>query len=362
MAEIDRYAPHDRPAIDQMYRRVFGPDAADANKLRWEWQYLRNPNSGGTPRIWIARENGIVVGQYATMPVRLQAGGREICASWGMDVMVAPERQRQGLGEVLFRTWDENVGASLGLGLSEASYRLFKKLRWPDVGPVACLVKPLTRRAVRRPTWPMPINRLVSAVSLPFIRLVARSRPVEGDIQTTRRFDDGFNTLWETIAPKFDLAVRRDAAYLNWKYSEPPHVRYNIVAVRGTVAPRDRTTALSTGTVARVPRGYAVYRHAREPRGRVTLLVDFLTDPDDVEGFRALLRWIDAEAREADSDKIRVFAMHAGFRRLLRKAGYFQVKSTMEFVAKINAIPADKTFYDNTDRWHVTLGDSDQDR
>ncbi len=344
-----------------MYRRVFGPDAADANKLRWDWQYQRNPNSGGAPRIWIAREAETVVGQYATMPVRLQAAGREICASWGMDVMVAPERQRQGLGEVLFRTWDENVGAALGLGLSEASYRLFKKLQWPDVGPVPCLVKPLTRRAVRRPTWPMPINRLVSAVTLPFIRLVARSRPVQGDIDRIRRFDDGFNALWDTVAPKFDLAVRRDAAYLNWKYAEPPHVRYNIVVLRGSASARDRATA-SAGAGVRVARGYVVYRHAREPRGRVTLLVDFLTDPDDVEGFRALLRWVDAEAREADSDKIRVFAMHGGFRRALRKAGYFQVKSTMEFVAKINAIPIDKTFYDNKERWHVTLGDSDQDR
>ena len=71
-----------------------------------------------------------------------------------MDVMVAPERQRQGLGESLFRTWDRNVGASLGLGLSDSSYRLFQKLRWPDVGPIPCLVKPLTRRALRRPNWP----------------------------------------------------------------------------------------------------------------------------------------------------------------------------------------------------------------
>ncbi len=357
MAEIDRYSPDDRPAVNQMYRRVFGPDAADANKLRWDWQYLRNPNSPGAPTIWIAREGGTIVGQYATMPLRLQAAGREICASWGLDVMVAPERQRQGLGEVLFRTWDENVGASLGLGLSEASYRLFQKLQWPDVGPVPCLVKPLTRRAVRRPSWPMPINRFVSAVSLPFIRLVARSRPVTGDIEPIRRFDEGFTKLWESIATKFAFAVRRDAPYLNWKYSEPPHIRYNIVALNETA-----TAAAGRPSTARVPRGYAVYRHVREPRGRVTLLVDFLVDPDDVEGFRALLRWVDAEAREADSDKIRVFALHDGFRHTLRKAGYFQVKSTMEFVAKINAVPVDKEFYEKKDRWHVTLGDSDQDR
>ncbi len=90
-----------------------------------------------------------IVGQYATMPVQVTVTGQQVRGSWGMDVMVAPERQRQGLGEILFRTWDRNVGASLGLGLSESSYRLFNKLRWPDVGPLPCLVKPLTRRAFR---------------------------------------------------------------------------------------------------------------------------------------------------------------------------------------------------------------------
>ena len=72
-------------------------------------------------------------------PVRDDAGGLSVKGasggSWGMDVMVAPERQRQGLGEVLFRTWDRHVGASLGLGLSDSSHRLFRKLRWPEVGP-----------------------------------------------------------------------------------------------------------------------------------------------------------------------------------------------------------------------------------
>ena len=120
----------------------------------------RNPNNpGGEPEIWIAREGPAIIGQYATMPVRLAVKGREVTGSWGMDVMVAPERQRRGLGEVLFRTWDRNVGASLGLGLSDASYRLFQKLKWPDVGPVPCLVKPLSRRAFRHPRWPVPINR-----------------------------------------------------------------------------------------------------------------------------------------------------------------------------------------------------------
>src|SRR5688500_10901163 len=156
------------------------------------------------------------------MPVRLSLKGREVRGSWGMDVMVAPERQRQGLGEVLFRTWDRNVGASLGLGLSDSSYKLFQKLRWPDVGPVPMLVKPLTRRAFRRPNWPVALNRLVSAVMLPVVKIVARSRPLAAEVRMIQRFDDSFTTLWEQLAPKFDMGVRRDAAYLNWKYVNAP--------------------------------------------------------------------------------------------------------------------------------------------
>ena len=347
MAEVDRYRPDDRRAVEALYRRVFGHDAAEASRLRWDWQYRRNPNNPEQePEIWIAREGTAIVGQYATMPVKLRVSGQDVRGSWGMDVMVAPERQRQGLGEALFRTWDRNVGAALGLGLSESSHRLFQKLRWPEVGPLPCYVKPLTRRALRRPNWPVLLNRIVSAVTLPLVLIVARSRPLAAEVRLVQRFDDSFTALWESVAPKLDFAVRRDAAYLNWKYVTAPHVRYSIAALR-----RDDRTA-----------GYAVYRHLHEPRGRVTLLVDFLTDPDDEEGFATLLRWVDREARQADSDKIRTFAMNAAFRRALRRGGYFQVKSTVEFVAKVNAVDLAPSFYENTDRWHVTLGDSDQDR
>ncbi len=105
-----------------------------------------------------------------------------------------------------------------------------------------------------------------------------------------------------------------------------------------------------------------MYRHAQEPRGRVTRLVDFLADPGDETGFLTLVRWVDREARAADSDKIRTFAMHEGFRKLLRRSGYYSVKSRMEFVAKVNGQDVGPEFYKARDAWHVTLGDSDQDR
>ena len=53
--------------------------------------------------------------------------------------------------------------------------------------------------------------------------------------------------------------------------------------------------------------------------------------------------------------------MNAAFRRILRRNGYFAVKSTLEVGVKINAVQVPKGFYDETTRWHITYGDSDHD-
>lgn len=346
MSDIDRFKPEDRRGVDTLYRRTHGPDAAEANRLRWDWQHRRNPyNSAGQPGIWVAREGPTVIGHYPTLPVRISLKGLEVEGAWGTDAMVAPERERQGLGEALLRAWDRHSGAVLTLGASVESRQLTERLHWPATHVLPCLVKPLTRRAVRLPNLPTLVNRLLSIATAPVIQIVSRSRPLRAECEPIRRFDASFTALWERLAPKFDLAVRRDAAYLNWRYIEPPHVRYSVVALK-----RNGET-----------HGYAVYRHRHEPLGRVTMLVDLLADPDDVSGVKTLLRWVDRAARAEDSDKVRCYVMNAALRRVLRKNGYFVVKSTLEVGVKVNAVQVPQGFYDDTNRWHITAGDSDQD-
>ena len=76
-----------------------------------------------------------------------------------------------------------------------------------EVGPVPYLVKPLTRRAFRRAEWPMVLNRLVSAVTLPYVKFVARQKPLQGEVRLIRRFDASFDRLWARLAPRFDAAT-----------------------------------------------------------------------------------------------------------------------------------------------------------
>jgi hypothetical protein len=286
-----------------------------------------------------------VIASSPLMPVRVSIRGLDAEGAWAADPLVVAERQRQGLGESLLRNWERHAGVALGVNLSEGTRFLLQKLHWPPPVTVPCLVKPLSRRALRQPSWPLAINRLVSAVTLPFVRVVSLPRPLREEVEIVRRFERGLDALWERVSPRLDLAVRRDAAYLNWKYIEPPHVRYAVAILR-----RDNEA-----------HGYAVYRHMREPQGRVTQIVDFLTDPDDERGLKTLLRWVDREARAEDSDKIRCYVQHARFRRVLRRSGFFVVKSQVQLNAKVNAVQVPQDFYEEPDGWHFTWGDGDLD-
>lgn len=332
-----------------MYARVFGEEALQDNLRRWDWQYRRNPQcSPEGPEIWIARVGSAIVGQYATMPVCVRVAGRPLRASWGMDVMVDLPHQRRGIGADLFQYWNDHVDVSLGLGLSDPSHALFKKLRWADLGPVPCYVKILTGRGLAVGRVPRRLEAAAAAIGHPLVSALTRGeREFAGiEIHGIDRFDAVFDDLWHSVADNFDFIVERDAAYLNWKFLEPPHVRYDALAA----------------TRAGRPAGYLVYRVARQRDVNVGLLVDWLTDPDDEASFGALSDAATGRCRAAGADKMRAFTMHRGFGRALTRRGFKRVRSTMEFCVRINDDRVPALVTRQTDRWHVTLGDADQDR
>jgi len=130
------------------------------------------------------------------MPVRVSMRGLDTHGAWVGDPLVVAERQRQGLGESLLRAWDRQSGVALGAALSEGSRFLLERSRWPRPVPLACVVKPLSRRALRRPNWPLAVNRFVSAVTLPYVRIVSRARPLREEVEAVRRSSGDVDRLW----------------------------------------------------------------------------------------------------------------------------------------------------------------------
>ena len=348
---IDRRRPEDQAALERMYAEVFGAEQARLNQERWQWQYEDNPHCPGEgPEIWVAKQDGHVLGQYATMPVRLKVKEHILRASWGMDVMVRSSLQRKGVGSRLFLYWDRHVEASLGLGLSLASYTLFQKLQWQDVGPVPCytrIMDPaalLARRVGHVPAMMMsPIAKFLLGVAFP-----ARASSASGieirELETP--FGASFDQLWERASTGYDFVAERSAAYLEWKYHRARHATYDIFQ------------ALRGDDVA----GFLVLRLAESSGVRLGLVVDLFAHPEDREVLDALIDRAAEWGRANQVARLQTFTLDQRLAGRLRYKGFFEIGSPMEFCLRIRSEYADESFFRDTSRWHVAFGDSDQDR
>jgi len=145
----------------------------------------------------------------------------------------------------------------------------------------------------------------------------------------------------------FDFVAERKREYLQWKYRKPPHVRYDIYEARR--GPEGELT------------GYVVLRIAFRNGVRLALLVDLFADPEDKETLGALLDRAIDYAREASAARLQSFTFDRRITGRLMAKGFLLIPSPMQFCVRIKS-GVDEGFFRDTSRWHVTFGDSDQDR
>ena len=67
----------------------------------WEWQFEHHPHGGKRIMLGVLPD-GRVVGQYAGVPYRSQAEGRDACLVQTVDLVVLPEFRRKGERPGLF--------------------------------------------------------------------------------------------------------------------------------------------------------------------------------------------------------------------------------------------------------------------
>ncbi len=353
---VERRDATDDDELFALYREVFGADLAESSRRRWRWQYLENPHTAKDgPAIWVAREDGRPLGQYASMPVALWWGGREVRASWGMDVFLRPEARGKGIGALLFTAWSDHVEVALGLGLTPSSYGLFKKLRYDDVGPVPFLQKALDARALLRRRLAPLLGRAaawLAALSAPLAACALRLRHPERaapgaagvSVNAVSGFGPEYDALWERARVSYAMCVRRDAAYLNWKYARCPERSYELREAR------------REGELV----GYAVTRVAEHEGLRLGWILDVFAHAEDHGAKDALIGAALSGFRAAGVARAQAFSLDAALRDDLARRGFFAGVSPMQFCVR-SRVP-DNGALGDPGRWHVMFGDSDMDR
>ncbi len=343
---VARHEASDQEDIFRFYAETFGQDLTEGSRRRWQWQYAENPEREREgPAIWVAREGEHVLGQYASMPVRLWWGGSEVRSSWGMDVFLRPEARGKGVGARLFTAWSDHVEVALGLGLTPSSYGLFKKLRYHDVGPVPFFQKLMDARAVATRRLGEPLGTLAGPLlALGWSALHReRARRSAVTVEPIDSFGPEFDALWETARTSYTMCVRRDAAYLTWKYLRCPHRRYTLQAAR------------REGRLA----GFAVSREEDYRGLRLGWIVDLFADAADHCAKDALLGAVLGGFREAGVARAQAFALNRPLRDDLRRRGFREARSPMQFCVRTRVSEAP---LGDRGRWHVVFGDSDMDR
>jgi hypothetical protein len=336
----------DAESLDHIFRRIFGDAKAAARAATWPWQYERNPQAPTGPVVYVARDEERVLGQMGTMPVSLWWGDREVRASFGIDYFVDPGAEGQGHSIALARAWMQGVDVALALGLAPTSYLITRRLGFRDLGLVPFYQAILDPAAVAARRY----GRVAGLLGRPATAVVRwrtrRRRPLASDVGVTEAGAIGadYDALWARARSGFDACVRRDAAYVRWRYREAPHKPYAILEAR-----RDGTLT-----------GFAVTRHEDYHGLRLGWIVDLFAAADDRATRDALLAALMGRLAEAGVARVQILCTSAPLAADLARHGFFAGTPTGHLCARVNGI-ADLAAT-GAGGWHVVFGDGDWDR
>lgn len=211
--------------MTRLVSRMYADDVAS----RFNWLYESNPHGAALTWIAIEKESGAAAACTSVFPRRVVVDGRERTGSIGGDCYVDPNFRRLGLATALHRVslasmrergvefmYGPPNPSNLGALLKAGSHLVagFKRF-----------VRPLTGRAVYRPSLGHTASRLRSRLAeLPVLVLDRLTRAeVSGvTLQASEEFGSDHDRLFARASRGRGVVGSRDAAYLEWRYTESP--------------------------------------------------------------------------------------------------------------------------------------------
>jgi hypothetical protein len=210
------------------------------DERRFEWLFLNGP--AGPAEIWVATsdDTGEIIGSGAALPRRMFRRGEEVTGCVFADFWIDPGHRVLGPAVKLQRACLGAVDSgrfALAIDFPRQSMAaVYKRLNVP------------TAHAVVRMTRPLRLNRQLSqrlgnarAADLAARLANAVLRTRDAVLLRPRRFDvslspvdfgDEFTQLARALAGARELWVARTAEYLNWRFRDHFHLRFELLTAR----------------------------------------------------------------------------------------------------------------------------------
>lgn len=238
--EITSLTPDDWDGLTELHRQFYG---VIRNKQFWDWKFLQRTKSAYS--MAVAKDDGRIVGQIGVVNYQARICGTEVPIYQDQDILILEDyrkgrsfykmekQARNGMRALNNLVFDYGFSIELTRKIST------RTLGFTDVAPITKLVQiwSLEPYLFQR-TKSRLLSSLVAAISNPLLWLrnkKAKSRLPQGwRVEQIARFDERFDTLWDSCKDEFPIAVIRDMAYLNWRYIDCPVQDYTTFAVFNT--------------------------------------------------------------------------------------------------------------------------------
>jgi hypothetical protein len=369
---IRRASIADKDAIWSFIKVAYGDFSKHILPKRWTWQYLENPyikKKNSDLPIILAIKDDQIVGQACVTSVKLKLGNEIHCATWGTDYIVLPVCRGEGVGKKLMQVEAAHFHFMIGLWMPFVTRKIAAQLGYKTLDPVYVYWRPVrlrrffvnhylmlktksksaSHRLVKISCRFFFVDRLIPAIMNLLWRLrdlIERWTKKKNlcDIQEMDYFDDRIDDLWNSTQGQYEIIVKRDKEFLNWRYSPNHQLTY-----RKFIATRDRQT-----------KGYIVLRRSQPEELNVGKIVDLYASRDDQQTIEDLIRHaIDFFGN--DVEVIECAAAPREYQEALSKFGFFKVETAVPMYRCEDASLANKIESRKTNCF-FTKGDHDWDQ
>jgi GNAT superfamily N-acetyltransferase len=339
------------PAYLQFIAKVLGPEECEHRRKVLASMHERMPGRDRFPLRHVILDGERVAGSLGYMPADFWIGGARVPVRFTHDLLVDPDYRGQGLAKLVV----DNARAlgdffPGGMWMTDPCYKIHLACGFDDVAALTTHTLALDVGSFVAHKKLPRAKALVARAGLTFTRYrtlarANRTRARAGStVKAVDRFDPALDETWAKLGATYAVTLARDAAYLNWRYTSHPHLKYRFAI------------ASTNGG----PAGFIVWRPSGAGEKRA-VVADFLVAKGDVATFERLLAHVIVHASMAGCHSLSVLTTQSWAARTLRSFGFYPraVRNTWVIAGWQDRIP--KEWLAEHDPWHVVLGDSDGD-
>ncbi len=343
------FKPSDGQRIMALFQKVFGNSRTGEE---WEWKFPKHCLSDVYIRI--AEDSGTqeLIGQYALIPVNVQVDQAVVHAALSLDTMVDERFRGRGLftrlAEELYSSPEcSKVGILIGFPNPSSYPGFIRRLKWEHIGDFDLMLRPLvfsetlSSLGFRWAAWPV-VRQTLAAAGWVFglIFRVDQGRSADfADIVPVKEFDQTFDSFFQRLVQSQPgCRIHKDHRYMNWRYIEPVHVKYEVFAMKD----------------AGVPGGVCGYLVLSQSKAR-GVVVDLLSLSEEASS--TLIRFAVSRFREQGAAYCLTWANPARkFKGILKRQGFLKAKSTPFIVRDLSGRGA---AIKSAASWCLMPGDND---